>query len=417
LSVEAGMTKHFAVYGVILFLAFAIAIPSACTKPFRLETPSFDKLISDGKAFLTINEGVEATTAFSLARADRPDSSDANFGLLLAHPMKFINLLDDISGLASAFLYTPPPTGAAGDWRLLRQSQDLPIGDYLQDYFGVAIEAEFLESEEIFAAMRREGDFDFQLESYPVVFGGQKLLAFSGEFDKTDLYLFAAVNSLVLSFLDVLQAYDLNFDVWSLTLPTLDFFGDPEGAIMAIVDLIDGLLNDPDYPDFLLVKGPEGFARLNRAGIDLGNIFARSALAFDQLARETDEQTDDQFRYVDANANGEFDQQIDPVQIGELLTLDPGLAPIVQQILVDLSYAFWEGSLRDPHPGETDTINLSMLNDLLIFFDLIQNPVLPEGIGIDVGSFFSHPTRDGLRSMVVALVEFLESVYGTDSAD
>jgi hypothetical protein len=217
-----------------------------------------------------------------------------------------------------------------------------------------------------------------------------------------------------MAFLDILQAYDLNFDVSSFSIPTLDFMGDPVGAIKAIVDLLEGMLCDPDYPDFLLVKPPAGFARLNLAGINLGNIFYRFAQAFEQLAQETDDQTNDQLRYVDANGNGEFDPQTDPVEIGDLLTLDPGLAPIVQEMLIDLSYAFWEGSPLDPHPDKVDTINLAMFNDLLIYLDLLEKPVLPEGIGIDVGTFFSHPTSDGLRSMVIAIIEFLKSVYDFD---
>jgi len=400
------VTKSLAILLGILFLLVCAAAIISCGADEEVKR-SFDETIDIGKRYLMANQGALAAEAFTSARAMRPESTDANFGLMLGNTMQFINLIDEISGLVGAFLYETPPIPETGELGVLLQAQELQIGDYIKDFFNETVDKSFDENEVIFQDLEKRKDFIFNIESYPIVFGGQALLLFGGEFDKTDLYLFGAFTSLLNAVMDIVQALDLNFDINAIVIPTLDFTNDPIGSIQSIIDLLRTLLRDPDYPNFLMVEGEEGLIGMKEAGIDFGNVFERLALIFDQLATETDNQADDQIRYDDVNKNGRFDPQTDPVQIDSTITLDAGLAPILQQLFVELSYAFWEGSPRDPHPNSVDTLNLGMLNDLLIYLDVLSQPILPDDVGVDVGSFFSHPTEDGLRSLLLAIADLV----------
>jgi hypothetical protein len=373
------------------------------------EDPTVDEIVQTGKEYLMANQGAPAAEAFNAARDRHADSTDANFGLVLAHTMQFMNLVDEIVSLAGALFLELPPEPITTDSEAIVMEQELLLGDYIQIYLSDTLEKDFADTESIFFAMEPGPDFLFTIPYYQIIIGDEALVSLEGEFDKTELYLFGGVSSLMNALIDILQAHYLNFDLNAIALPETEE-GDTIGMILGILDLVEGLLTDPAYPEFLTVKSDGGFDRMKSAGVNLGNAFDRIATMFDQLATETDDQSNDQVRYLDKEKNNRYDQQIDPVQISTLVTIPPNLVPVIQQLCQDLAYAFWEGSTVDPHPYTVDKITLGMFNDLLVQLGVIQRPLLPEWLGIDVGSFFSDPTDEGLRTLLETVIKAVDYV-------
>ena len=399
-----------AVFICVICVGCALMFASCEKWPYE-SNPSLDEIIAIGKGYLKENKGVDAADAFKAAREKCEHSTDANFGLMLAHTMQFVNLADQLVEMLGSLFYTLPPNTATGEPGMIVQGQSEPLGDYIQEYLADTVEKDFDENERLFLQLDEEEEFLFKIKYYKVIFGGDSLIRFAGEFDKTDLYLFGAVTSLMETLLDIIQAHDINFDLAGLEVPEMDFTNDPLGAIQGILDLIEGLLTDPEFPDFLKVQGEDGFIRMQGAGINIGNAFDRAARMFDQLGTETDYQFDDQVRYFDVEKNNKYDSQIDPVIIADLITLEPGLAPILKNLCIDLSTAFWEDSQFDVHPYKKDTLNLGMFNDLLIFMGVINKPLLPEWLGVNVGEFFANPSVDGLRTLLFAIIDLVNVAF------
>lgn len=386
----------------MILAAFALS----CGQKFdEDEDPSLAEIIEIGKSYLMKNQGVQAAGAFKAARDKCQACAEGNFGLILAHQMQLINLLDEVVNLASSLFYTVGPDPISNDEVAMVQSQSSQIGDYIQEYFDDTVANDFAENEMIYLEMEEGIDeFLFEIPHYKIIMGGDPLVTFQGEFDKTDLYLMGAVSSLMNGVVDILLAHNLNFDFDALVLPETD---DTIEMVLGIIDLLEGLLTDPAYPDFLKIKDSEGLVRMQHAGVHLGNAFDRLAKMFDQLATERDYQFNDQVRYLDVDKNSIYDPEIDPVILVNLLTLDAGLAPILQDLFVDLSYAFWEGSDVDPHPYTVDTLNLGMLNGILVNQGILNSPILPEWLGVDIGTFFSNPSDDGLQTLLLEIIKLV----------
>jgi hypothetical protein len=391
---------------VIIFCCMMMA---SCAKVDENET-SFGDLIRTGKEYLVVNRGKYAVQDFRAAQKMKPDSPDANFGLMLANTMQFINTVDAISGLVGSFFYSAPDESAEGDGGVVVQAETQSLGYYLHNFFNAAAEQSFDENEVIFEKMAGQPDFSFQLDSYPIVYGLETLAAFEGEFDKTDLYAVGSVTALMNAVIDIVQSLNLDFDIFALSIPTVDFANDLPGSLQSILDLMDGLMNNADCPNFLMIEGQDGIDRMEEAGIMFGDAFARVVMALDQLAAETDDQTDDQIRYDDINMDGHYDFRTEPVMVGEMETLDPELVLIIKQLSVDMKCAFWEGSSADVHPARVDTLNLGMFNDLLVYLDILSMPILPDWLGVNIGKFFSDPSEDGLRSLMLSVMDLLESL-------
>jgi len=401
--------RYLSILTICIVLSVFLAL--SCGQKFdEDEDPSLMEIVKIGKKYLMKNQGAQAAEAFKVARDKCRACTDANFGLILAHQTQLINLVDEIINLASTLFYTAAPDPVSGNQEAVVRAQGSLIGDYIQEYLNDTVAKDFAENEMLYYEMEEELDeFLFEIAFYRIILDGDSLVSFEGEFDKTDLYFFGSISSLLNAVIEILLAHDLNFDFDAVVLPETT---DTTEMILEIIDLLEGLLTDPEYPDFLKVKDTQGFQRMEKAGLLLGHTFERLAMMFDQLETERDYQFNDQIRYYDIDKDSIFDPETDPVQIVNLLTLDNGLAPILQELCVELSYAFWEGSDIDPHPYTLDTLNLGMFNDLLVNLGVFDFPILPEWLGVDVGSFFSNPSDDGLRTLLLALIDLVNFVIG-----
>ena len=396
----------------LILIGTALALTAglmACDEEFdTYEDPSLEEILKIGKGYLMNNRGAQGAEAFREASNRYPESSEAYFGMILGNTMSFINLVDELIDLVGSLLLTAPPDPETADSNVIRQELSATFGDALQEFFYDLIGIPFEENERAFSDLEENGEFLFDIEYYQFIFKEEAIVSFGGQFDKTDGNFFGAISSLMNFVTDLLLAHDINFDFDALlggTEPTDET--DPPEEDVSLLDSIDELLNNPDYPNFLYVKGEEGLARMRSAGVNLGNFFSRFAAMFTLLAQEKDYQGDDQIRYLDLDKDNHWDQLEEPVYLGTLMEMGPGLAPVVQDLCEDLALAFWEGSVADPHPYTKDKLTLGMFNGLLIYLGVFDKPILPDWIGFDVGSFFSDPTDDGLRTLILLLMDLL----------
>mgnify|MGYP000846769255 CR=1 FL=1 len=359
-----------------------------------------------GKKHLTKNEGVEATEAFQSAIEIEPRNVDANFGLQLAHTQALFNLADTLVNMVEDLL-TDTDWGRT-DYGDQAPVTGPPIGESLQAIVRDTVGQVFTEADGAYKLLLDENEIDFFLSRYNLVLLGEPLLELGGEFDKTDLHALGALAALLTAVADLAQGLNLDLNLNAVYIPEdLDLTNDPEGFLQWLLGLLDALLSDDTFDQFLALDGTEGVAFMQSAGVNLGNAFARLAAAFEQLGQETDAQDDDQFTYQDTNDNGTYDALVDPVQLGALV-IEPAIAAALPELCRNLSLAFWEGSAADPNPLLPDKIYVSMLDDLLIALGVIDDDLPLGWLGLNVGRFFAEPSADGLRGLLLMLLDVTE---------
>ena len=80
---------------VIVLLAGSFFL--SCGMKFNThEEPTLEEIIAIGKTYLMQNKGVAAAEAFRAARSLDSLNTDANFGLIAANTMAFVNMVDTL---------------------------------------------------------------------------------------------------------------------------------------------------------------------------------------------------------------------------------------------------------------------------------------------------------------------------------
>ena len=392
-----------------LFLSAALAwllFGASCSTDDKAEKVSYTEAIAKGKEHLENNEGDEAVKTFRYAQDLDADPPDAHFGLLLAQTMGLVNLLDTLLGMFDELFDV---IGGA-DPNAPREVGP-PAGAALQDLLNRVIGVPFGECETSFEYLAPGPEFTFELSSYELSLSGQPLLALGGDFNKTDAYWLGAVIALFSAVSDIAQANNLDFDLYTLLnnldLSALDFTNDPMGSLAYIADLLDSLINDPYYPDFLTLLPDVGVEHMQSAGVNLGRVFGRVYGSLNHLAEDAGRPSSSQLTYADANGNDSYDPDIDSVRLGDLLMLDPELVEIISQLSWDLRNVLWEGSPDDVNPLKVDRLTLAMFNDLLIYLGLLDSPLLPNFIGFNIGRIFTDPSPTGLKDLLQLVVDLI----------
>jgi hypothetical protein len=373
---------------------------AACAedKTRRDDEAGYADLVAAGERHLQSNEGELAAQSFWEAANLDPAPAAAPYGHLLASPMRFTNLIDQvidtINGLTLKF-------------------SDNVLTDPIHEYLDEKLRDIVARSEDFYADLAARPDAGLSLDGYALQVAGTTLLDLSGEFGATELRAVGGLNALVSGLLHLVYALDLHFDPTVLHWPK-DMGGDVFATIDIVAGLLDALLSSEDYPTFLMLVESTGAADMQTAGVALGDAFARIVEAFDVLG-DGPPRDGAPISYLDLAGNGVYDPYNDPVCLGDVV-LAPELAAAVRALCVAAAAAFYEGSPLDANPDEVDGLTPADLNELLWALDVLPlalGPVtldaLPAWPVLDVGTFFSHPTPDGLRSLLGALVEFWEN--------
>lgn len=366
--------------------------------------PTYDDYVADGKSFLTDNDAAHAARAFDAALALRPESVDARVGLVMAGPMRLFNFVDQIITTISEITFSvdrdPDKEGAAVEQELH------PIHLYLVEKLGDLV----TQSETSYDELAGEA-IDFELELYPLEAADVPLLTMSGVFDETDLDVVAAANALVHGGIELLLAYNMEFDYNAIGVPLSDGEMHIIETLELVMGILDGVINSELYPNFLQLLEDGGAAHLANSGISLGNAFARMGSALDRLAAETGPQDDAPIAFDDANGNGRWDVDTEDVFFGEY-RLDPSVVAAIRELAETMAPVFYEGSPLDPNPDVEDLLYLSDLNAILEALGVLPLDLgglviegLPAGPGINVGLFFYEPEPDALRDLLSLLID------------
>jgi hypothetical protein len=372
----------------------------------------YNDYLAMGKTNLVENDSAHASNYFHDALEFEPSSVEAKTGLTLVGPMRFVNFIDQIIETISAITFDEEfgPDGEPTD-KSLPQPGDPdyvhPIHEYLIEKVEIYQQAAELSYSEIVG----EPDLQFELESYVIEMAGLEFFAMGGEFDLTDVHFVMGVNALLDGVDQFLLAHNLSYDYTAIGVQLSDEPMHIIETIDMIVQILDGLLYSEDFPNFLLLLEYGGTERMNQAGIQLGNAFARVGLSLDALKLETDDQSDDQVTYVDANGNGRYDTGVDDLLLGSLL-IEADIAAALETAAANFAAAFYEGSPLDENPNVVDLLYLADLNELLRAFGVFPLDLgsiviegFPAGLGINVGSFFSDPSPDAIRNVLLFVVD------------
>ena len=395
------------------FLVLLVPVLS-CNNGQDETKPTLDEVLHIGKQYLVNGDGVGASDAFHEALKMAPDNTDAKYGIVLADTLKFTSLLSELLTLVSSLGTSPGdlvPVG--GD---LTPASSIPIGDLIQSFIGNDVIPGFDETDRYYYELTQVPDLSFTLEgNYILSFEGTQLISFTGDFGQGELHFFGTVNSLLMAVFRIVMAHDLNFDfgvVTNLNLPT-----DTVPMISAIVDLLQQLLTDPNYPNFLYLDS-DGTEQMQDAGLNLGFTFLRLNMMLDAVRARGGDQSAYPIHYDDANANGAWDAG-EAIVISGLTTIGPELIDPLHNLAGDLATAFFDTTAFDVDPLASNPFRLSSLLQFIKDAGIADVPVFGYNITIPRGPFFAEPAPDGLRNILFKLIDIwdlIEPLLGSQAA-
>ncbi len=399
---------------VFVLLVFASLVVFGCESTEE-DKPTYDELIGFGKKYLERQDAVSAAEAFEAALKLDPNGVDAKYGLFLANIMQVTNLFSNLLDLVEE---------AEG---LDTFGGDEPIGPYLQEFLRDVLEPGLAKNEELFLDLAATPDLLFQLGSYKLTIGEDVLIDWHGRFKQPELHLLSAVSALIAAAIHIVNAHNLEFDPSALDeIPPLS--DDLWESLGAILEFLEDLMYDPNYPRFLYLKeSEEGVVRMQAAGLLLGSTWFRIIEAFELASAQEGSRLDDPITYEDANFNGVRDpdepliihgtpmiaellgelEGIPPDQVGEDTRISGELAGILEDLFSVLGAAFLDESSMDIFPDEPNPIMLADLNPLLVYFEIVPFPIPFLDLEIFTfypGPFFANPESDGLRSLLEEII-------------
>jgi len=396
---------------LLVVLSFAALVMFGCEST-EDDKPTYDELIGFGKKYLEQQDAVSAADAFDAALKLRADGVDAKYGLFLANIMQVTNLFSNLLELIDE---------AEG---LESFGGSEPIGSYLQEFLRDILEPSLARNEQLFLELAATPDILFQLGSYRLTIGEDLLIGWQGRFKQPELHLLGAVNSLILAAVHIVNAHYLDFDPAKLEeIPP--FSDDLLETVGALLEFIDDLMYDPNYPEFLYLKGEEGVARMQAAGVLLGAAWFRIIESFELASVQEGGRLDDPMTYEDLNSNGVRDPEepliirgmpllaellgelegVPPEQVGEDVEIAGELTGILEDLLSIFGAAFLDSSPFDIFPEEANPITLADFNPILVYFEVIPFPIpFIDMIDFYPGPFFAEPEPDGLRSLIEDII-------------
>ncbi len=442
------MRRRFIALGIVSVL-FLWLLCCGCGEDFDTkEDPTLAEVMAIGKGYLREGNGGSAAEAFSAAMRISPDCAEAKYGILIARNQQFTSLLDQLIGFTAGMAYEVP-SGDDSELDALVLGETEPIGDYIQDYLEKSADVWYQQNEGIYIELLAEEDPYFEIDGFTMKVEGLIQFDFGGRLDRTDLHYFGVLNSLVSAIVDIALAHDLNYDFLSIVLPelSLDFdnisLDDPDSiaalidGIDPIFDLLKDLLTYEENPDFLTLKGDAGVARMQSAGVSLGNMFWRLHLMIDSAYAETGAQDVNTVRYIDYDHDNQGDRKTEALFLPGIGTLDARLVSGIDALAVQTAGAFWDATVYDFEPNLVNPFYIAFANELLEALDilpLVIDEELLESLGIDlgalgawlnivieeipyvlpihVGPWFADPSSTGLKDLLWNVVQFWDLIAG-----
>lgn len=267
-----------------------------------------------------------------------------------------------------------------------------------------------------------QADFEFELDFYSVdLLPPLVQPTFSGIHDMSDVSFFGAVYAAIDALFSAVLALDLDLNPTLLQalgltdvvsgsgfLPIADVDDGVAEDIAAVVAVLDSVLGDPVYREFLTLRAEDGESYLQWSGAQIGMIFGRLAEMIERVAAETDDQTDDVIRFVDDNGDGLWNEP-EALIIPGVIEMKYDFAWIVHDIALALKVDFTDGyafRLEELAPL-FDYLNLQPISAAIGMLDAV-------GIdAIDLGVVFREPSPAGLRPLLEDSLEILEQLQAS----
>lgn len=409
-----------------LLLALLMLASLGCGEEFDTrEDPTLEEIMEIGKGYLREGNGGSAAEAFMAALNVSEDCSEAKFGLLIARNQQFLSLLNELISFTTNMTQTAP---VAGDNGLQRQvlAKSEPLGDYIQDFLAQSADVWYDTCEGLYYELQAVPEPYFEIDGFTMGVEGIISFDFGGRLDRADLEFFGVLNALVRTVVDIAMAHDLNYDFFAIQIPALDLdftnltldaegIADLIAGLDPIFDLLRDLVTYEENPAFLTLKGADGVARMQRAGIDLGLLFWRLHLMIDETYSQTGAQSENSVRYVDENQDGIGDRQTEPLYLPGLGTLDAELVNALDTLGALSAGAFWDTTVYDFEPTVSNPFYIAFANELLTALDVLPiviNAEFLESLGIDLGAL-----GDGLNIVIDEIPYILPIDVGPWFAD
>ena len=341
-----------------------------------------------GKAALADYDPATGLAAFETAAAICPVVGDAQLGILLA---KFQAYLQALQALMAEY-----PEFPIIDWAAFQASLTddlLPLNDELRD----AANAVILN----FSANR------LYLSSFPLFLNGETVVVdCGGEWDYADVINLSALVNLFDAVERFFLAFHLEAD-WTL-LSTLPYLYDPMEIIHYYAGQLLQMFADENYPDFMTFQdgGEAAFAEF---ATSLGFAAIDGQTGFDAVLLETDPQEDDITFYVDDNGNGQWDES-ENYGIPFYGPLADEMNDFLVSTLIlmgDLGPALLDTGPEDLRPLAPDWLPLGDLNYILEALQAWVGGITLPDVPIPVGRWFYNPPDDGLRTVMIAVIQVL----------
>ncbi len=372
------------------------------------DPPSTNAHTLAGLDYLVVPAAPLARVEFQAALAEDPDDQDALMGLILADAVATFDAMSLIQTYVDYILQGYEEQAKDDDGNL-----QYFIDDLLDELFG----ALFLQlSDEIPDLVEQASQVEclsLELTALPIWQDFEEIANVSGDdWDMSEAMASYGLVAPLSGAVRLLTVLNFNLDLsYLFGLVDIDFGSYSTTEIISIiVDILDKLINDPAFPDFLTMAdgGLEDFMKIQ---FELGLGFRAAADTFVTIRGETDDQVDDVLGYVDVNGDLAFESDFDHYFIpgyGELDEDGMSIAGAYENMFRDLGDSFLDNTEYDVDPANPNPFDFASLNALMRGAGL--PPLLPSFDWELNAGFEGDITEDGLRNTLRTIVNLLQTL-------
>ncbi len=240
------------------------------------------ELIEKGKEALGENDPESAAGFFDEALTIEEENTSAVFGLCLAQLQTWIGVLDGFISQAQEGGNGPMPAKALAGYKA---EEDENPGEQIIRMIG-DIYGQSKAQLDRFAMLKEHEDFEFRMDSFPIVISERTLIDMHSEWDLADVFHMNALQNIMhmLMSLAYSQALDADWD-------TVDFEETADDDIDTAIENIAKFMSD--NPGFLNLDPETGDARWAEAKASMRAFAADMLKGAKLMAAEEDDQSDD----------------------------------------------------------------------------------------------------------------------------
>jgi hypothetical protein len=362
-----------------------------------------EDLIEEGKLWLHYGDGDRANLYFRQALEQVPGHPEANYGLVVGNDLHVLDVYSVLIDYVDSLIDNGGP---------VKDDPDNLLDSFIDEVFNGLLYASAREQMQYVDICLEAGHTFHMDDAIPVILHFELVAEMVGDFEAAELHGSLVPTLLLWGVLGQLDAVSLDLDITlAASLIELDWSGDLLGSLRILVDVLQTMLTDPSYPDFLTLP-VENIPQLQEAALYLAESMNRILLTLDAIEAEEGDQSTDVIGYDDLNGNQRFDPN-EPYKLPGFGSLDDETMEIVAAfrfVAEKLRNSLWDDTEFDIDPETRSPFNLSYLNPLLAAFG--WPPLIPDWdlFDIDFGAMYADPGTDGLRRTLLLILQLAEII-------